>query len=116
VEGGWNYGNSNMLGQELRGYVPTTAIALLALQDRRSLPEVERSIDFLERSATTEVSGSALALAWLALTALDRPAPTALREALVAQAPTTISFGNQMSAAMLLYALRLQKNHNAFSL
>ena len=24
--GGWNYGNSNMLGKELRPYVPTTAL------------------------------------------------------------------------------------------
>src|SRR5688500_2449007 len=34
--GGWNYGNSNMLGQQLKAFVPTTAIALLALQDRQS--------------------------------------------------------------------------------
>ena len=33
--GGWNYGNSEVLGQKLHAYVPTTALALLALQDRR---------------------------------------------------------------------------------
>ena len=36
--GGWNYGNSNMLGKELAPYVPTTAVALLALRDRGSEP------------------------------------------------------------------------------
>ncbi len=104
VTGGWNYGNSNVLGQELRPFVPTTAIALLALQDRKSLPEVQRSIDFLEREATTERSGSALALALMALSALERPVAT-VRDALIAQVPTTIEFGNHAAAAMALYAL-----------
>ena len=35
VTGGWNYGNSNVFGKDLPAYVPTTAIALLALQDCR---------------------------------------------------------------------------------
>ena len=34
VDGGWNYGNSNVFGKNLPAYIPTTAIALLALQDR----------------------------------------------------------------------------------
>ena len=33
--GGWNYGNSNVFNKNLPAYIPTTAIALLALQDRR---------------------------------------------------------------------------------
>ena len=32
--GGWNYGGSNVYGQELFPYVPTTALGLLAMQDR----------------------------------------------------------------------------------
>src|SRR5207245_2935538 len=36
--GGWNYGNANMLGQDLRPYVSTTALGLLAMQDRRQDP------------------------------------------------------------------------------
>ena len=54
--GGWNYGNSNMLGKELRPYVPTTAVALLALQDRGSEPVVTEGLAFLERHATSERS------------------------------------------------------------
>lgn len=110
--GGWNYGNSNMLGQELKAFVPTTAIALLAMQDRRSLPEVQRSIDFLEREATRERSGTALALALMALSAFERPV-SVVREALIAQVPTTLEFGNQMAAAMSLYSLSAAGNHSA---
>ena len=55
--GGWNYGNSNMLGQELEPYVPTTAVALLAMQDRRTHPVVDRSLNYLEKHATSERSG-----------------------------------------------------------
>src|SRR5262249_27149838 len=32
--GGWNYGNAEVLGEELRPYPLTTALALTALQDR----------------------------------------------------------------------------------
>lgn len=113
--GGWNYGNSNMLGQELRAYVPTTAIALLAMQDRPTLPEIERSVDFLERNATTERSGTALSLALMSLTTLGRPVPGGLKDALIAQVSTTIDFGKHMGAAMSLYALREQRA-DAFTL
>ncbi len=90
MTGGWNYGNSNMLGQELKSFVPTTAIALLAMKDKGALPEVQRSIDFLEREATRERSGSALALALMALGAFERPV-SGVREGLLAQVPTTLS-------------------------
>jgi hypothetical protein len=113
--GGWNYGNSNMLGQDLRPFVPPTALALLAMHDRRALPEVERSIDFLERTAVTEVSGTALSLAFIALSILGRPV-SVVRDALLGQIPTTLAFGNQMAAAMCLYALRAVDGHEAFAL
>ena len=114
-QGGWNYGNSNMLGQDLTPFVPPTALALLAMRDRRTLPEVERSIDFLERAAVTEASGTALSLAYIALSLLGRPI-SVVRDALVGQIPTTLAFGNQMAAAMCLYALRAEEGHEAFAL
>ena len=73
VSGGWNYGNSNMLGQELPPYVPTTALALLALQDRPAEPAVARSRTYLEREALSEPSVAALSLALIALRTLGRP-------------------------------------------
>ena len=113
--GGWNYGNSNMLGQDLKPFVPPTALALLAMNDRRPLPEIERSIDLLERTAVTEVSGTALSLAFIALSVLRRPV-SVVRDALIEQVPTTLAFGNQMAAAMCLYAVRAEGGHEAFAL
>ena len=104
-EGGWNYGNANMLGQELPAYVPTTALGLLALGDHRSHDAVRRSLDFLEREALTERSSVALSLALVALRVFDRPADH-VRTALVEQLPTTFSLGNHHPLAMALYALR----------
>ena len=110
--GGWNYGNANMLGQDLKPFVPTTAIALLALQDRQSLPEVARSAAFLEREATSERSGTALALALMALRAYGR-STHALRGTVLAQGATTLSLGKVTSVAMSLYALSEADRHAA---
>ena len=65
--GGWNYGNSNVFGKDLPAYIPTTAIALLALQDCRDEPFVRHSLDFLEEQAGNHPSTRALALTTLAL-------------------------------------------------
>ena len=65
--GGWNYGNSNVFGKDLPAYVPTTAIALLALQDRCDEPFVQRSLDYLEQHAENHPSTRALALSALTL-------------------------------------------------
>ena len=113
--GGWNYGNANMLGQELKPFVPTTALTLLSLQDRESLPEVARSVAFLEREATSERSGTSLALALMALRAYGR-STAAVRETLVAQLPTTLGLGKIASAAMSLYALSEADRHAAVAL
>ena len=112
AKGGWNYGNANMLGQDLKPFVPTTALALLSLQDRESLPEVARSVAFLEREATSERSGTALALALMALRAYGR-STAAVRDTLVAQLPTTLGLGKIASAAMSLYALSEADRHAA---
>ena len=110
--GGWNYGNANMLGQDLKPFVPTTAIALLSLRDRQSLPEVARSVAFLERDATSERSGTALALALMALRAYGR-STDALRDTVLAQVPTTLNLGKVTSVAMSLYALSEADRHAA---
>jgi hypothetical protein len=61
--GGWNYGNKMVFGQNLWPYVPTTALALLALQDRRDLPSVTGSLAQMHKDLRTERSTLALALA-----------------------------------------------------
>jgi hypothetical protein len=112
AQGGWNYGNGNMLGQDLKPFVPTTAIALLSLQDRQSLPEVVQSVAFLEREATSERSGTAFALALMALRAYGR-STDALRDAMLAQIATTLNLGKVTSVAMSLYALSEGERHAA---
>jgi hypothetical protein len=61
-DGGWNYGGSNVYGQELYAYVPTTAITLMAMQDRRDDPVVVKSLEFLKTNAHTEPTTEALGL------------------------------------------------------
>ncbi len=81
--GGWNYGNSQVLSQDLRPYVSTTALVLLALQDKRSHPVVQRALVWLVDNALSERSGMALSLSAVALRVFDQnvvPILRALRE------------------------------------
>ena len=71
LNGGWNYGNANMLGKELAPHVPPTAVALLALQDR-AFAAVRKSLAYLEFEAISERSSYALSLALLSLRAHRR--------------------------------------------
>jgi hypothetical protein len=104
VVGGWNYGNANVLGRELHPYVPTTALGLLALQDRRGLAAVQRSLRWLRDHGTSEASGAALSLAAVAAQAYGEP-PDALGTTLVAQAERTGFFGNLATTGMAVYAM-----------
>ena len=112
---GWNYGNSNALGQDLQPYVPTTAIALLAMQDRRTDPAIERSVKFLEAQGMSELAGSSLALATQALGIYERPTAV-VRATLSQQLPMTMAFGNQASIAAALCAVQTDHPDVAFKL
>jgi hypothetical protein len=103
ITAGWNYGNSNVLGQNLPAYIPTTAIALLALQDRADEAFVQRSLDYLEEHAASHASTRALALTTLALRRHGRssaPAHRALGTWIVRQPSVDV-----VSAGMALCAL-----------
>ena len=63
--GGWNYGNSNVLGVDVPPYPETTALALIALQDRQAETANQISLDALPRMAADVESG--LALSWTSL-------------------------------------------------
>ncbi len=102
--GGWNYGNSNVLGKELNAYVPTTALALLALQDRRDHPSVQRSVEFLTRQRLAELSGMALSLTSICLRVYGVPASD-VDERLAALAKRHAFFNNIHIGAMALYSL-----------
>ncbi len=104
--GGWNYGNAQVLAQDLRPYVPTTALALLALQDKPDHPVVRRSLDWLAAHALAEMSTMALSLAAMALYVYGQPVEAVLR-ALEEQQERTRVLGNIHLLAMALYASTL---------
>jgi len=110
--GGWNYGGSNVYGQELFPYVPTTALGLLALQDRAKDPIVQRAHHWLQKDALTEPSAQALSLALVALTVFRSPAP-ALEQALRKHLADNSSSVGVMGLAMALYALTRSPNGEA---
>lgn len=104
--GGWNYGNAQVLGQDLRPYVPTTAMGVLAMQDRRDHPAIKTSIDWLNANGVHE--RSAMALSWAAIAErVVGGASDATRQALLHEAPGAHAFGNFHLMAMALYALTL---------
>ena len=102
--GGWNYGNAEVYGQGLPAHVPTTALALMALQDRTVEPIVRESASLLERQAPIEGSTTALALSILALATIGRPAPT-LAQLLAARHGESETFGNAAAIGMAVHAL-----------
>lgn len=63
--GGWNYGNSVVLGRELTAYPDTTAVVLIALQDHQTNEANQRSLQVLREMLTHVQSG--LALSWATL-------------------------------------------------
>jgi hypothetical protein len=89
--GGWNYGNSRVLGEELAAYPDTTAWALLAL---RGVPTAQavvvRALDRLPVLLGETRSSLARSLAALALRAHgrdDRPVRAALAARVLADGP-----------------------------
>jgi hypothetical protein len=60
--GGWNYGNSKVLGESLWPYPDTTALALIALQDHSNNPANKMGLTSLEKMLAQNHSG--LAVAW----------------------------------------------------
>lgn len=102
--GGWNFGNSQLFGQNLPAHVPATAAGVLAMQDRRDDPALGAAIQYLRRQAFVEGSTIALGLSWIALAAAgarDDELAAKLSERL----EVTEHIGNISSAAMMLYVL-----------
>jgi hypothetical protein len=101
--GGWNYGNANVLGRQLEPHTPQTALALMALRDRRDTDAAKRSQQYLTSHALDERSGLALALTRVALGVVESPAST-LAHALVEQWTRSAFLGNLHVTALALYA------------
>jgi hypothetical protein len=123
--GGWNFGNPNVLGQDLFPHGPTTALALLALQDRRDQPAVIRSLAFLESHWADEPSLIALGLSQICLSVYGRPVneiEDRLRTDVALQSKaqtagrvaTAVPLSSLLGRAVALAALSLKDNDAAF--
>ncbi len=62
LQGGWNYGNSEVYGKELRPMPEDTGLALNALKDATAKSSLERSLGYLQ--AAVEKLRTPFALAW----------------------------------------------------
>jgi hypothetical protein len=111
--GGWNFGNSNVLGQELGPYVPTTALTLLSLSDRADAPHVRSSVEYLWSHRLDERSGPALGLSAIALNVYGRDPKDAL-ETLRHEWTRTAFVGNICTLAIACCALT--GSHEVFRL
>jgi hypothetical protein len=105
--GGWNDGNSNMLGTELPPYVPTTALALLALGNTPADSLVAPGLAYLERQRLVETGALALALSRICLGVFGRPADD-VEAALAAEWARSAYLSNLHVTALALYALTAQ--------
>ncbi len=78
--GGWNYGGSNVYGQELFPYVPTTALGLLAMQDHPGDPIVARALAWLSEGGGGVLERWPWRIALLACRASARRRPPVLAD------------------------------------
>ena len=68
--GGWNYGNTTVLGHVLRAHVQPTGLALAALADETDIrPKVLRSLQWLEHTLTDHTTAASLCYALMGLAA-----------------------------------------------
>ena len=113
-QGGWNYGNPEVYGQKLWPYVPTTAVALLAMQDHREHPIVKQSLQQLKKDVASERSVVAVALTILCLRAYS--VPTDALEQTAIELAAHADRGNLLGTAVMLYALTDTHLQSAFAL
>jgi hypothetical protein len=102
-DGGWNHGNSNMLGVELPAYVSTSALGLIAMRDRRADEPIARSLRYLRAHRLRERSAMGLGLTRIALGLYGEPADdvaTAIEE----EWTRSQFLGNLHVTALALYA------------
>ena len=113
-QGGWNYGNARVLGEELRPYPLTTAIALIALQNPSS-PEWQRSLGYLQRAVPHERSALALCMAVHCLSLYGIQAAPWM-QAITVLYDETRFFQNIKTSALALLALQSLSGENPFRL
>jgi len=74
ADGGWNYGNREVLGQQLTSYIPTTALATLTLQNEFSARAViDQGLAYIRREIGSNLSALNLALTILCFDVFGEP-------------------------------------------
>jgi len=101
--------------QDLRAYAPTTALGLLAMQDRRSDDAVVRGLGALETLWTEEISATSLGLSLICFDVFGQPLDR-LAGGLAAHADQAMTFGNHHGIAVALFALASVSQPHAFRL
>lgn len=104
-DGGWNYGNSRVYDEVLWPYPDTTALALLALQDRPGLPQVEAGFQALDRMLADMDSVLAASLALICHRVYRRP-PNGLSERIEARLEADPPWVDVRALALAGLALR----------
>jgi len=117
-DGGWNYGNKEVLAVKLEAMPTVTAYALLALQDYdRQHPVIVKSLDYLERELAAHQSTLALALGALCLKAYGQPVESLAVKLAARQEEDGSWRGNLHLTALASLALQAAAtNRNVFKL
>jgi hypothetical protein len=102
--GGWNYGNSRVLGEALWPYPDVTAVALIALQDQAMSETNQKSLRALDAMLREAGSGTALGWGILCLT-LYKQDVQEWKKILVKNFEKTRFLGETKAVALALLAL-----------
>jgi len=112
--GGWNYGNANAFGKDLIPHLPTTALALLAMQNRRDVAEVQKSLAYLEAQWPKESSTIGLGLTTICLRRHAKETEQVTRR-LGDHMPIAESLGNLHALAVAHCAMLPPDQHDVFT-
>ncbi len=103
-EGGCNFGNTFVLGQQLLPHLQSSGICLLALANESILdPRISRTGDYLARQLSRSTATASLSYSLLGLAAHDRPLPDA--EPLLAAAAERMLVRDRSAHKLALLAL-----------
>lgn len=109
LDGGWNYGNSVVLDEELWPYPDTTALALLGLQGSPPDDSTRLSLEALRGMLGENRSALSTALGILCLDSYGQDVAD-LRTCLAQAADLWLATGDTRSIALALLALDLESN------
>lgn len=117
-DGGWNYGNKEVLHVKIEPMPTNTCFALLALQDiDRKHETIQKSVSYLEQEIAARQSSMLLALGSLCLRLYDRPVDKLLSNLAARQQENGSWRDNVHLTALAALALQMQtEQKNIFKL